>query len=396
MILRPYPYPYEAMLSICSDLDETPAGESYFHISRYLNTADVTPIGDGVELEVGNTIYFNMPGDQFSYWSTNDSGRDRIHALIKSGHIDCFHSFGDRATLRADMERSLESLAQHDCHLEVWIDHSTAVSNFGRDIMRGRGDLENEVAYHADLTIKQGVKYVWLGRVTSLIGQNAPYDFRRLLDVRHPVASIRNAGKDFTKSLLARAGSDKYCLHKENLLTRPYTLRSGHHVTEFMRCNPHAGGVSGGDNARGIADVLSARNLENLLQSRGVSIIYTHLGKQLQQDVLFAEETRVAFRRLAEYFHSGRILVSSTVRNLKYHTALADARVETLVDNGVKKLLVSVSDGVDPSGITIYYEDGAPLLFLNGKEVAKTQHNSPDATGFRSVSFPWASLSYPL
>ena len=396
MNLRRYPYPYEAMLSICSDLDETPADESYFHISRYLNTGDVTPVGDGVGLEVGNTIYFDMPGEQFSYWSTDDSGRDRIHALIKSGHIDCIHSFGDLALSRADIARALENLDRHDCHLEVWVDHSTAASNFGRDIMRGRGDIKNEAAYHADLTIGQGVKYAWLGRVTSLIGQNAPYNFRRLLDLQRPVASIRNAGKDFAKKLLARAGSEKYCLHKNNLLMRPYTLRDGQLVTEFMRCNPHTGGVSGGDNSRGIADVLSERNLEKLLQSGGVSIIYTHLGKQLQKNGLFTEETKEAFRRLAEYFRSGRILVATTARNLNYHAAFADVEIEERVDDGIKKLFVSVADGVDPSGISIYYEGGDPVLFLNGREVAKSQHNPPDATGFSSVSFPWTALSYPL
>lgn len=394
-ILRPYPYPYEAMLSICSDLDETPADESYFHISSYLNTNDVTPIGSGVGLEVGNTIYFDMPGEQFSYWSTDDSGRDKIHALIKSGHIDCFHSFGDQAYSRVDMERSLESIERQGCHLEVWVDHSTAVSNFGQDIMHGSGDLKGVPAYHADLTIQHGVKYVWLGRVTSLIGQNVPYSVRRILDRQNPIASIRNAGKDTVKMLLAKAGNDKYCLHKDNQLTRPYTLRSGHQVTEFMRCNPHLGGVSGGDNSRGIADVLSERNLEMLLKSGGVSIIYTHLGKQLQENALFSEETKAAFRRLAEYFHSGRILVSTTARNLNYHAAFADAKVEGRVDDGVKKLLVSVSDRIDPSGLTVYYEGGAPVLFLNGKEVEKPLHNPQDATGFSSISFPWASLSYP-
>ena len=39
-------------------------------------------------------FYFDMPPDQFAYWNTDDAGREMVRALIRSGHIDCFHSFG--------------------------------------------------------------------------------------------------------------------------------------------------------------------------------------------------------------------------------------------------------------------------------------------------------------
>ena len=98
--LRRIPYPYRAMLVICSDLDETPDRHVYFEIMRYLNTTGFTIMGPGLGLEVGNTIYFDMPPDQFSYWNTDDKGRGMIRALIRSGHIDCLHSFGDLAVTR--------------------------------------------------------------------------------------------------------------------------------------------------------------------------------------------------------------------------------------------------------------------------------------------------------
>ena len=62
---RKFPFPYKAMVSICSDLDETPSLESYLEISRFLNTDDATRFGNGVDLEVGNSIYFHMPEGQF-------------------------------------------------------------------------------------------------------------------------------------------------------------------------------------------------------------------------------------------------------------------------------------------------------------------------------------------
>jgi hypothetical protein len=98
--VRRFPYPYKAMVAICSDLDGTPDRDHYLNIVRFLNTEDETPAGKGVGLEVGNTIYFDMPDNQFAYWNTDDLGREIVRKLIHSGHIDCFHSFGDLATTR--------------------------------------------------------------------------------------------------------------------------------------------------------------------------------------------------------------------------------------------------------------------------------------------------------
>jgi len=104
--LRSLPYPYRAMLAICSDLDETPDRRTYWEIMRFLNTTLPTPIGRGVGLEVGNSIYFDMPADQFAYWTTDDAGRDMIRSLIRTGHIDCLHSYGDLAGTRKDAIRA--------------------------------------------------------------------------------------------------------------------------------------------------------------------------------------------------------------------------------------------------------------------------------------------------
>ena len=81
-------------------------------LTRYLNTREKTAIGRGLGLETGNTIYFDMAPGEFSYWNTSDAGRAAIHALIRSGHIDCFHSFGDLASTRADVNHALAALDQ--------------------------------------------------------------------------------------------------------------------------------------------------------------------------------------------------------------------------------------------------------------------------------------------
>lgn len=317
---RRFPHPYRAMLAICSDLDETPDAETYFELMRFLNTQEETSMGLGVGLEVGNTIYFDMPPGQLSYWNTSEENREKIRVLIRSGHIDCLHSFGDLATTRAHAARALDELERHDCRIRVWVDHAQAPTNFGTDIMQGHGDETGHPAYHADLTAAYGIEYVWRGRVTSVIGQDRPASLLGVANLRHPVASGKTLAKEATKHLLARRGSQKYAIHADNRLITPGTLRDGQKVREFLRCNPHWAGVSGADNADGMADVLTASFLDRLVDREATCILYTHLGKGRAQGCSqpLPPRTVEAFRRLAEYHHGGRICVTTTSRLLGY------------------------------------------------------------------------------
>lgn len=319
------PQPYQAALAICSDLDETPDAPTYFELMRFLNTTQETSMGPGVGLEIGNTIYFDMAPGQFSYWNTDAENRERIGALIRSGHIDCLHSFGDLATTRAHAERALNELESHGCKLPVWIDHSKAPTNFGPDIMRGHGDEPNHPAYHADLTLAYGVRHVWRGRVTSVIGQNRPASLGGLFDAAHPGPSVKTIFTEAAKQALSRFGNVKYAIHGPNRVSRATTLRDGAPVCEFLRCNPHWSGVSSADTGDGIAEVLTGRFLDHLVARRGVCILYTHLGK-LAGKKKFGQATIDAFRRLAGYARE-KIWVTTTSRLLDRVSPVASSPV---------------------------------------------------------------------
>jgi hypothetical protein len=311
-----FPEPYAAALAICSDLDETPDAETYFELMRFLNTTDETSMGKGVGLEVGNSIYFDMAPGHFSYWNTTEPNREKIRTLIKSGHIDCLHSFGDLAATRAHAERALRELESHGCRLTVWVDHSKAPTNFGADIMRGHGDELGHPAYHADLTLAHGICYVWRGRVTSVIGQDCPARLAGIAEPGHSLGSMETVAKEAVKQTLARCGSVKYRMHSGNRLIRPVRLRDKQGpVQEFLRCNPHWGGVSSCDTGRGIGEVLTDRFLKRLIQRRGTCILYTHLGKL--DGTRFNEAAVTAFRRLAEYSQN-QIWVTTTSRLLNW------------------------------------------------------------------------------
>jgi hypothetical protein len=399
--VRRLPYPYRAILAICSDLDETPDRKVYSEIMRFLNTTTTTSMGPGLGLEVGNSIYFDMPGGQFSYWNTDDTGRAMVQALIRSGHIDCLHSFGDLAITRHHAARALDELTRHDCRLAVWVDHAVAPTNFGDDIMRGRGDLRGNAAYHADLTSTFGIQYVWRGRVTSVVGQDVRRSLRAIPRLRHPLASVATVLKEHTKGLLARCGSAKYAMHRPNRLLRETHLRDGRPVQEFIRANPHWGGVSRGDTANGLADVLTDSMLRRLVQREAVAILYTHLGKVERRDKPLGPATREALRRLARWQREGRILVTTTRRTLDYSRLTRDLKVSAVEAPGELRLRVTTPEGTaNPgralAGLTLYVPDRVRVrLSVDGCDLPTLDYNRPDHTGCPSVSIPWPSLEFP-
>jgi hypothetical protein len=396
--VRRYPYPYEAALAICSDLDETPNRDVYYETAKFLNTTRMTSMGRGVGLEVGNTIYFDMPRGQFSYWNTDENGRALVRDLIRSGHIDCLHSYGDHATQRGHVERALNALARDGCRLEVWIDHGTAPTNFGPDIMRGRGDVPGSDVYHADLSCEFGVRFVWIGRVTSVVGQDSPASLKGIREPAHPLPSLKTLSKEFAKCILARMGSAKYGMHAGNALLRRGNLRDGRHVHEFIRSNPHWGGVSTGETADGIADILVPRILDRLVARKGVCILYTHLGKIRGRAIPFERGTIEAFRTLSRYHSDGRILVTTTSRMLKYTLAAKELSADLEVHgNGCNHIRIRTLHPDDLDGLTIYTTiPEKTVLTINGRSADRLQINPPDRTGRKSVSLPWRKIEFPL
>jgi len=399
--IRPYPYPFKAILAICSDLDETPDRHSYWSLMQFLNSRMSGPLGAGVGLEVGNSIYFDMPPGQFSYWGTDECGRAMIQALIRSGHIDCLHSFGDLATSRTHAGRALEELARHDCRIAVWVDHAIAPSNFGSDIMNGFGDVLGHPAYHADLTISYGVRYIWRGRVTSVIGQDRPSSLQGVWSGRRPLASVRTVAKEFAKQVHSRHLKSRYRLHRRNRVLASCQLRDGGTALEFLRSNPHWGGVSSCDTADGIPDVLTASVLDRLVERRASCVLYTHLGKRARGprgNVLSASAVD-CFRLLAERQSRGDVLVTTTKRLLDYCWYRDGMGLSVTRDTSVTRFDLSLpvdTPLAEVQGLTLYVDPATKAeVRLNGRRVTNVVANPPDETGRFSVSIPWTRLDFP-
>lgn len=396
--MRKYPFPYKSMLAICSDLDETPNKEVYFEIMKYLNTSDQTVLGKGVDLEVGNTIYFDMPKDQFSYTNTDQVGQREIHKLIDSGHIDCLHSFGDFTTSREKIEFYWNKIQSGNRKLEVWIDHAQAITNFDSDIMKGAGAYISHQAYHADLSVDSGVlQFIWKGRVTSVIAQNVSKKYLNIINPQYLLPSLKTIFKELAKTALAALGNKKYEMHLKNEVMRKTELINGSPITEFMRSNPAYRGVSVFDNARSIHNVLTEHVLSELVKNSGCSIFYTHLGKINTVDEPFLPQTKEAFERLARYSNHHEILVTTTRKLLGYDRSTKHCTFFVSQEKHTQNIYLTTEFCLeDLQGLTWYVDNPkATRLFINGKHVENCQLNPEDHTGRKSISIPWRPLIFP-
>jgi hypothetical protein len=396
--LRKYPYPYQAMLTICSDLDETPSKEIYFETARYLNTMEDTLLGKGVGLEVGNTIYFDMPEHNFSYTNTDDDGRHKIQQLIQSGHIDCLHSFGDFVTNREQINKYWSAIRQGERKIEVWVDHAQAATNLDNDIMQGEGAEIGKPAYHTDLTVQSGsLPFIWKGRVTSCVAQNAQRSYASIFNRKQFKASSKTILLEFIKGWFARLGNKKYAMHKANKVLRKTTLIDGTPALEFMRCNPSWGGVSMFDTARGIHNVLTVSVLNTLVKGQGCSIFYSHLGKVCSPQAPFSKQTRQAFELLASYQHKQQVLVTTTRRLLGYNRTVGELDF-VVKQQGDETQIHLTTDyyGEDLNGLTWHVEEPEKItLYINGEKHLNLQLNQADQTKRSSVSIAWLPLNYP-
>ena len=396
--LRKYPYPYHAMLAICSDLDETPNKEIYFETARYLNTTEETSLGKGVGLEIGNTIYFDMPEHNFSYTNTDDDGRQKIHQLIDSGHIDCLHSFGDFVNDRALIEKHWNEIQAGKRKIEVWVDHAQAPTNLDNDIMQGQGAEVGKPAYHSDLTVQSGMlPFIWKGRVTSCVAQNVKRSYQALFNNKQIKASLKTIALEFIKGWFARLGNTKYAMHKDNQVLRKSKLVDGTEINEFMRCNPAWGGVSCFDQTRCIHHVLTKKVLDTLVKKEGCSVLYSHLGKVHSVVQPFTNETRQAFELLSSYQTSKQILTSTTRRLLGYCRTVDELDFSVKVVGKETHIYLSTEySGEDLNGLTWYVGQPEKVrLYVNEQLFDGLIINPPDMNNQSSISIPWTLLTFP-
>lgn len=413
-MLRRFPYPYRAALSICSDIDGTNTTEEFLEIQRFLNTRKATSMGEGVGLEIGNCLFFYDQGDTLAYFGSDDHTKSVIIDLIHAGYIDCLHTYGDGATRREQVARALDELVRTDCRLDVWTNHFGAKSNLSRKFQHRFGDCAgadpSSEVYHSDLTLDYGIRFAWVGSGARTVGQSAGKTSNALttvFDKRYPVQTAIDTIKETGKWFVGRNGNERFAINHENQLTRPLRLEDGRRVHEFVRYCTHPRGVSYGATSKGTAYTISRRSLEQLKAVQGFMIVYTHFGKNSDCQQVIDLDTQAALRNLEREYLDGSIYVATTSRLLNYHLAWKYLVWSELQENGVTRIFVDrindpVFGPIEPTskqlqGLTFYvpHSDRA-RVYAGGREISQLQHNPADETGVESVTVPIPSLTSPL
>ncbi len=391
--LLKYPYPYHAMLAICSDLDETTSWHEYFELVRFFNTDEMTQFGQGLNLEVGNTLYFSMPEGNCCYFNATHDEKSYIHQLLASGHIDCLHSFGDLVQTKEEVAQALSSLSALSVRPRVWVDHAQAKTNLDTGIMQGQGACRSSESYHFEHSLDLGVlDYVWLGRVTSVVGQHTEF---KVLKSWHSLfrTHFMMMLKEVSKILLGKLGVKKYALHQDNQL---FHIRSinGTECIEFIRANGSANGPGADATLDGLKATLTPNYLDALIAHQGVSILYTHLGKYNPKNPL-SDEAKKHFAYLKSLVVNQSILVTTTSRLLDYVVVREQVVLKSRYEQGCWHIDLNVPNERihHCQGLSVLIPKGEPATFtLNGTSLLmarqKTAHGDVH-------SLPWQPLVLP-
>lgn len=411
--LRRFPYPYKAALAICSDIDQTKNVDEFLEIQRFLCTKKLTSMGKGVGLEIGNSFFFYDNEGDFSYFSHDERARRVIIDLMRAGYIDCLHSYGVAAKSRDAILRALDVLHKENCKLDVWVNHASAPSNFGRKfeymLKVCQGDNPNSNVYHADVTLDYGIRFAWVGATTRMIGQspaNSQFPPATTFDPRFPLRSLANVTKEMRKIFLGKLGDPRYTIHGHNRLMQLLQLEDGRKIHEFMRYCNHPASISQGATSRGLAYAISRRVLKYLKSVQGLMIVYTHLGKNSDCRQVIAEQTQQALRGLERDYRDGEIYVTTTSKLLNYYRAReyivwSHQEIGNQTRIEIKYLDDPLFGRQSPTveqlqGVTFTVPDSHNAsIYLQGVEVKGIQRNPADDAGMESITIPLNRLSYP-
>jgi hypothetical protein len=395
--LRKFPYPYHAMLAISSDIDDT-TPEEFMEYHQFLNTKEMTSHGQGLGLDVGDSFWMYMGNNQpnkadksghkldgvMTYFTGTNPHQQHDADLItyfwKFGWIDSMHTFGDFSrkshsdvSFQRDLAKAAwDAMKQAGINCEVWINHGNEanVDAFGaydpkRFSSYQAGDNQASPYYHTDLTIKNGVHYVWDSIGETTFGQDNP-----LFEI-----DLRDHQKVW--------GFHRY--------THEYGKNGAYDWTWVPR-----------EIQRGI----TKERLDQLVSKGQYAVVAQHLGGY-NIGFPFDNKGIATLRMLANYQDQGKVLVARTSRLLKY--ANAEQHVQVAMAEQDHETWLNITAIQDPlfgslplsidavRGLTFYVphpEKTHVLLNMQPLAAQDLQINPPDESGHGSVTIKWFTPDY--
>lgn len=313
--VRPYPFPAKAWLTLSNDPDNT-RWPDWQELHRIIFEELELPFADSVFIKSYNEILKEQ---------VDLAGHPEI--LAKHAH-DTLHTWGDyqwagaRGFHRPDAVEALATIKGLGFTPRVWIDHSyfqgnmLHVSRYGSMPMISdrSGHSYPNPAYTLDLVKEAGVRYLWDGTITPVLGQDRPMSSWQLHRAREQ-STTRVAMRRGQEVLRSWLGDERPRYHNE-----------AHHAHHFpdgqvFRVFQRYGHWDDAD-VDGLARTLAPERMDELIAMGGTCIAYTHLGKRNasrgDSDSHVPAATVNALRHVRRRWKEGSLAVSSTSRMLDY------------------------------------------------------------------------------
>jgi hypothetical protein len=314
-----YPYPYTAWFTIANDPDNT-LEKDWEELHQF--------IWEELQLPISNSLFVksynqNLPNQ------VNLS--DQPYIAERQQH-DIIHTWGDymhsrsKGFDRKDAEEAVEILNKHNVHPKVWIDHAQFLGNLLHNNSLGATPFKKDQSghrykvfeYSLDLIHKIGIRYVWDGEISSVIGQDRiPYSKEYF---KKTSSSSLKAAVKHTLHKLKRKFNSSYKRNTSSFDNSQYKLHEFPDGRKFYTF-PRYGTWKDADIA-GLGNILSEEKMNALVQMGGTCIAYTHLGKRPFENIIkkqhIPEKTRTALKHVSQLYHDKMLMISPLGELLDY------------------------------------------------------------------------------
>ncbi len=411
-MLTPHPTSYRRVGSSRSCLGLLAFPPPYRAWITVSNDPDGTEIRGWEELHELIWKELALPfADSFFLCNYNEHWKDQVNVqdypeILRAHPHDTMHTWGDytqsrtRRFCRDDAVGSLRTLQRLGVTPSVWTDHSNFSGNLMHRTSGGArpfyvdasGHRYENFDYSLNLIRETGVRFIWDGKLVTLVGQDRP-------------VSLNEYYAQSTPRILKR--SLRVCAHPVFQAVKRY--RTGQNPSDRSELNTQYFKKSFPDgqvfycfrrygfwdlaDIDGFGRLISAEFLQKLIAVQGTAIIYTHLGKRpaarINDRKHIPAGTVKALEGLAEQFATGNIMVSSTSRLLQYLILRDHALVKRqTIDFQPDGIVFNTLCPKDLAGIDfgVYSDTKAFSVFCNGSDVTCQVRSLGD--GIHLISFP--------
>ncbi|MEZ4739709.1 MAG: hypothetical protein R2818_10260 [Flavobacteriales bacterium] len=361
--LRPYPYPYTAWLALSNDPDNTV-------IAGWRELDQL--IWKELQLPFADCLFFRS----YNRHLPDQVDLHRYPEILAAHPHDTIHTWGDymfagtRGFDRSDAEQAVEHARSLGFSPRVWVDHSMFPGNmlhihrYGAkpEFPDAAGHIYGNPYYTLDLVRAIGVRYLWDGTITPILGQDQEKNWFSY-HLEHS-GTTRKGLIDYAKHRMSERlgiGSGFRAQFQKNAAYRKHVFPDGNAMYVFQR---H--GYWDKAEIHGLAAVIAPERMDELVARGGTCIAYTHLGKRPADRM--AEATHIPAPTKAALKHVGRLhakgeLMLSSVSELLDHLVLRD---NITVDRRNKHIRFH-ADGISFSSVGPEELKGRSFTFLRNE-----------------------------